>query len=246
MFTVTIPVVAHPVEATEYEIVAVPAATPVTSPLNEPTVAIPVAELLHIPPPLTSARVVIPPTQTVAVPVIGAGDGFTVIVLETLHPDNGKQIIVTVPTATPVTIPLKLPTVAIADPELDHVPPVAHVNVIELPAHTVPGPNIGAVTGLTVTGFTAEHPAPIEYVIFTVPAVTPVTIPVPDPTVAIPVALLLQVPPGVRSLSVIVAPIQTWLSPVIGFGEELTFTVTVEKQPVTSVYVITAVPVATP
>ncbi len=49
-----------------------------------------------------------------------------------------------------------------------------------------------------------------------VPAATPVTIPEPVPTVAIPLLLLLHVPLLVASLSVVVAPAHTILDPVIG------------------------------
>ena len=49
-----------------------------------------------------------------------------------------------------------------------------------------------------------------------VPAATPVTTPVEKPTKATEPALLLQVPPPVVSLKVVVLPTQTWLAPVIG------------------------------
>jgi hypothetical protein len=67
------------------------------------------------------------------------------------------------------------------------------------------------------------------YVIATVPAVTPVTIPVPDPTVAIPLLLLLQVPPVVASLSVIWEPAITVLLPEIAPGVGFTVTIVVEE-----------------
>ena len=49
-----------------------------------------------------------------------------------------------------------------------------------------------------------------------VPAATPVTTPVEDPTVAIAVLLLLQWPPEVESCKVLVAPIQALNVPLIG------------------------------
>ena len=55
-----------------------------------------------------------------------------------------------------------------------------------------------------------------------VPAATPVTIPVVDPTVATDVAELAQVPPAVPSVSVIVAPTHTVPLPDIAAGEEVT------------------------
>ena len=44
----------------------------------------------------------------------------------------------------------------------------------------------------------------------------PVTIPVPDPTVAIAVLLLLQTPPEVESLSAVVEPTHSVVTPSIG------------------------------
>ncbi len=62
--------------------VAVPAATPVTTPVL-PTVAMPVALLLHVPPVVALLSVVVLPTVTVAVPVMvpADGNGLTVITL---------------------------------------------------------------------------------------------------------------------------------------------------------------------
>jgi hypothetical protein len=63
--------------------VAVPAATPVTIPV-EPTVAIVVLLLLHVPALVASAKPVVNPVHTTFVPVIAAGNGFTVTVAVTL------------------------------------------------------------------------------------------------------------------------------------------------------------------
>ena len=54
-----------------------PAATPVTIPVREPTVAEAGLVLLHIPPESDSPSVVVSPTHTEGVPVVGAGVGFT-------------------------------------------------------------------------------------------------------------------------------------------------------------------------
>jgi hypothetical protein len=64
-----------------YDMVAVPEATAVTTPLLL-TVAMPVLLLLHVPPPVASASVVVAPTQrATGVPgVIAAGLLFTVTV----------------------------------------------------------------------------------------------------------------------------------------------------------------------
>jgi len=66
---------------------------------------------------------------------------------------------------------------------------------------------------------------------FTVFAVTPVTIPEEEPTVAVPVLLLLQVPPLVLHVSVVVLPSHTAAVPLIAAGELFTTIVSVVKQP---------------
>ena len=60
-----------------------------------------------------------------------------------------------------------------------------------------------------------------------VPAETPVTTPVATPTVAKAGVALLQLPPAVASLSVVVEPMQTLVVPVIAAGNGLTTTVVV-------------------
>ena len=56
-----------------------PADTPVTTPVDEPIVAVPVLLLLQVPPAVASAKVMVEPMFTVAVPVIAAGEAFIVI-----------------------------------------------------------------------------------------------------------------------------------------------------------------------
>ena len=65
------------------------------------------------------------------------------------------------------------------------------------------------------------------------PVSTPVTMPVEEPTVAVPVALLLQVPPAGISPSAVVSPWHTESVPVIADGSALTVTTVVRIQPVT-------------
>ena len=65
-----------------------------------------------------------------------------------------------------------------------------------------------------------------------VPVATPVTIPVVAPTVAVAVLLLLQPPPVVASLSVVVAPMHTTAVPVITPGNGFTVTAAVIVHPV--------------
>jgi hypothetical protein len=64
-----------------------------------------------------------------------------------------------------------------------------------------------------------------------VPALTPLTTPVDEPTVATAVAPLVQVPPDGEELSVVVEPVQTDAVPVIADGAVETVTACVTKQP---------------
>lgn len=63
-----------------------PAATPVTTPVAEPTVASNVLLLVHTPPEVASDNVVDDPTQTLLAPLIALGFVFTVIGDVTKHP----------------------------------------------------------------------------------------------------------------------------------------------------------------
>ena len=89
------------------------------------------------------------------------------------------------------------------------------------------GPPIAAGEGLTVTVANALQPEPIVYDIIAVPAITPVTMPVPVPTVATPVLLLLHRPPAVTSNKATLAPSHITLVPVIAAGLGLTVTMSV-------------------
>jgi hypothetical protein len=66
-----------------------------------------------------------------------------------------------------------------------------------------------------------------------VPKATVFTMPVPEPTVATAVLLLLQVPPVFTSVAVL--PKQILVTPVVGPGKGLTVMVTNAAQPVLSV-----------
>lgn len=64
-----------------------------------------------------------------------------------------------------------------------------------------------------------------------VPEVMPETTPVPPPTVATPVLLLVHVPPDVACVNVVVAPVQTLDDPPIAGGAAEIVTPTVVAAP---------------
>ena len=66
---------------------------------------------------------------------------------------------------------------------------------------------------------------------FTVPALTPFTVPDTEPTPATAVLLLVQLPPYVAELKVVDDPVQTVDDPVIAAGDRLTVMVVVAWQP---------------
>ena len=68
-----------------------------------------------------------------------------------------------------------------------------------------------------------------------VPALTPLTIPEPAPTVATAVVLLLHAPNNVVLDNGVVRPIHTFVVPVIAAGNGLTVTTAVLIQPVGNV-----------
>jgi hypothetical protein len=108
---VTVAVPQGPV--TVSEIVTVPAATPVTTPEDEPTVATLGLLVLHMPDaPEESVRVIVEPAHTVVGPVIlEAVVAITVTVLCIVQPPRWYMIDV-VPAWLPVTTPEDEPTVA--------------------------------------------------------------------------------------------------------------------------------------
>ena len=61
-------------------------APPVTSPVEDPMLAIPALLLLHVPPPVRSVNCVVSPAHTVIVPVIAVGNGFTVTTAVMIQP----------------------------------------------------------------------------------------------------------------------------------------------------------------
>ena len=133
------------------------------------------------------------------------------------------------PTIAPVTIPVVASIVALVLLLL-HVPPgVASLSVVVKPKHTAGVPRI-ADNGFTVAVTVAIQVVGSIYVIIGLPAATPVTVP-SVPTSARPVLLLLQMPPGVWSLSDVVSVAQTIGVPEIpdGFGLTVTLAVVIHE-----------------
>jgi hypothetical protein len=70
--------------------VAVPADIPVTTPVVAPMVAIAGLLLLQVAPTVVVLNVVVLPTHTLVVPVIGPGNGLTVTVAVVMQPDGER------------------------------------------------------------------------------------------------------------------------------------------------------------
>ena len=125
----------------------------------------------------------------------------------------------------PVTEPDELPTTNIDVLLLLHTPPgVASVYNVGIPPQISDGPTMAAGDALTVIPLVTKQLAPGAKVIVAVPAATPVTIPVEEPTVAIAVLLLLQIPEPTRSTNSVFWPAQTVLEPVMAEGGGVTAT----------------------
>ncbi len=227
-YTVTSAVVRQPVAGSVYVIVdvAVPD-TPVTTPLPDTTVATDGVLLLHAPDGVVLLRVVVCPTHVVSDPVIAFGNGLTVTVRRLVQPVPNVYVIVAVPGGvvdTPSTSPVVTTTVAMPGALLVHVPPVGvQFSVVVEPTHTLAAPVTRPGNANTVTVIVCLQPVPSVYVTDTVPAVPPVTMPVPAPITAVPVPELSdQVPgPGVQ-LRVVVWPTHTVATPVIAPGSGFT------------------------
>lgn len=141
--------------------------------------------------------------------------------------------------------------VPVAGVPLLHVPPgVALDNNDVVPWQMLIEPVMDAGIGCTVNTDVVKHVLGKVYVITVVPgagvADTPVTRPVPKPTVAIAGMLLVHVPLATGWLNVVVNPSHTLSVPVIATGAGVTVTTIVDVQPALKAYVIVVVPVDTP
>jgi hypothetical protein len=142
-------------------------------------------------------------------------------------------VIVVVPAVTPVTTP-EADTVATAVLLDVQVPPVvADANCVVNPEQTIFAPVIAATVGnaFTVTTAVAVFVQLFEfvyvYVIVAVPALTPVTDPVDELTIAVAVFELDHVPPVVVFAKLTLDPSHTDVVPVIAATVGNAFTVTV-------------------
>jgi hypothetical protein len=179
------------------------------------------------------------PVHTALLPLIEPGNGLTSNDVVVRQPVPASvYVIVGVPAVTPVAIPDPTPIVACDVLLLDHVPPlVPSVNAVVEPTHTFVTPAINAGNGLTVTCAEITQPLADVYVMFDVPVVRPVTVPLPAPIVATDVVALFHEPPVSASVSPVVPPpAQTVSVPPIGEGVGYIVTVVVAgAQPVVSV-----------
>lgn len=131
-----------------------------TRPVPEPTVATVVTLLVHVPPDVVLLSCVVAPAHIVVLPVMVVGNGFTVTVIDRLHPVGNASVITDVPPgALPVIIPVVVPIGATTGLLLLHVPPpVLSVSAMVDPTHTLVGPTITPGNGFTVTIVVVEHP----------------------------------------------------------------------------------------
>jgi hypothetical protein len=161
---------AQPVDVLVKVNVALPAATPVTTPALV-TVAIAVLLLTHVPP-VVGESVVVVPTHIVVAPVM-LTVGLAIMVTADVAFDTQPVVVlvnvkVAEPAATPVTTPA-LVTVATAVLLLTHVPPVAGESVVVEPIHTAEAPVMLTVgIGFTLTVILEVPVQPFESVMVTI------------------------------------------------------------------------------
>ncbi len=141
--------------------VAVPGATPDTTPVPLTTVAMLLFALVHVPPP-ASVNAVVDDTQTLSAPDIPPGNGLIVTGTEVLQPvDVSVKDIVAVPPDTPVTTPLPPLVPAMLLLLVVHVPePDASLSVVVSPTQAAVVPDMLAGKGKIVTVVVAVLPAP--------------------------------------------------------------------------------------
>ena len=97
-----------------------------------------------------------------AAPLIGDGNGFTVMITDAMQPPAIVYVTIEVPAFIPVTLPM-LFTVATDVGALFHVPPVVASFKVVVDVTQIFGvPEIVAGVGFTVTTAVTVHPVPNE------------------------------------------------------------------------------------
>ena len=140
VFTVTIVVVAQPALETK-AIVAVPIARPLTIPLDEPTVAMAVLLLLHVPVPAVNVKVV--PVHILLVFPAITGTAATLTIVVATHPVLTTQVIVAEPALIPVMSAPELWATAVLLLDQEIIPDDASLSIVVPPTHMVVTPSIG-------------------------------------------------------------------------------------------------------
>lgn len=140
-----------------YVISAVPALTPLITPVVRAADAMEGAVLLQVPPGAALVSSVALPWHMVGVPPIG-DIAFTVTVAVAMQPAGVVYLMIALPGPAPVTTPVDKPTVATPGDILLHVPPgVASDNVVVVPWQIILIPVIGDI-GFTVRVVVAMQP----------------------------------------------------------------------------------------
>lgn len=202
---------------------------PVTIPDDDPIIAFVISLLPHIPPPVL-ASVILEPIQTDDGPLVAGGSGLVFAKAVTKQPLVFVYAKVLVPDETPVSKPVDEPILATGGEDELHVPPGVPLYNNELaPAQIVETPAIADGKALIVSIAVVVQPVLSWQVIVAVPGLTPVTIPVDEPIVAIGILLLVQLP-GVALPNVALVPEQILPEPVTGVPA-LTVAVTVALVP---------------
>jgi len=147
VLTVTVVVAAQPALETK-AIVAVPVARPLTIPLDEPTVAMAVLLLLHVPVPAVNVKVV--PVHILLVFPAMLGNAMTLTVVVAIHPLLTTMVIVAVPAFKPDMLAPAQLAIAVLLLSHDTIPPVASLNTVVPPAHIVVTPSIAVGLANTV------------------------------------------------------------------------------------------------
>ncbi len=130
-----------------------PAETPVTIPVLAPTVATPVLLLLHVPPLVALASVVVAPTQAAVVPVIEVGVDTETNVEAKPTPQvfATPYTIATTPLPVPVTRPVAFTEAILLSVLYQNPPAILLASGVVPPVHIVVVPVIAGTDGTEFT-----------------------------------------------------------------------------------------------